>query len=169
MDPAAVARRSLARHGDVRTESTPIEYTATPFETTIEISEDTTQLTILLPTLRAVVQGETVGDAVADGWFETLSRRLADAPKATSLSATTIELSIDREPSVVRVQYWVSHQAPAQLAETITALVQFTEGTYLQGAIPGYEYDDPIASMLSQASEQAGSDGVDPTHGGTPL
>ncbi|MFB6305150.1 MAG: DUF5813 family protein, partial [Haloferacaceae archaeon] len=32
------------------------------------------------------------------------------------------------------------------------------EGTYVQGIIPGYEYTEPVASVLSEARRAAGAE-----------
>jgi len=36
------------------------------------------------------------------------------------------------------------------------ALIDFVEGTYVQGVIPGYEYTAPVSDLLSAARQQGG-------------
>jgi len=46
-------------------------------------------------------------------------------------------------------------------------VIDYVEGTYVQGVIPGYEYGEPVAGLLDRAQQNADSD--DATRGGTPL
>ena len=39
------------------------------------------------------------------------------------------------------------------------ALIDFVEGTYVQGVIPGYEYTEPLDGLLSAARRQGDSGG----------
>ena len=41
--------------------------------------------------------------------------------------------------------------ALARAVEDAAALVEYVEGTYVQGVIPGYEYGDPVAGLLDRA------------------
>ncbi|MEF8975818.1 MAG: DUF5813 family protein, partial [Halapricum sp.] len=43
--------------------------------------------------------------------------------------------------------------------------VEYVEGTYVEGAVPGYDYEPPVADLLNQA-QSGGSQG---DRGGTPL
>jgi len=36
------------------------------------------------------------------------------------------------------------------------ALVNYVEGTYVQGLIPGYEYVDPVAGLVDRARQAGG-------------
>ena len=35
-------------------------------------------------------------------------------------------------------------------------MIDFVEGTYVQGVIPGYEYTEPVSDLLSAARQQGG-------------
>ncbi len=163
------ARQALSRHDGFDTDTEPTAYQQTPFTVTTTVGETTVIVEAGLPTLDAVVTDTDVGAAVADGWYETLALRLADVAPATKWDAADIETSVERTNKRVRAVYQFPLRYPRRVGEDIAAIAQFVEGTYLQGVIPGYEYDDPVAGLLARASDQAGSDDVDPTRGGTPL
>jgi len=93
------------------------------------------EVTVRTPTLQAATADE-VGDAVRDGWFETFERRLEDAPKATRVAVDVDEYT-----------------------------VEYVEGTYVEGIIPGYNYVGVVADLMDSAST-GGSEG---SRGGTPL
>lgn len=163
------ARQALSRHDGFDTDTDPTAYHRTPFAVTVSVGETTAIVEADLPTLDAVVTGATVGPAVADGWYDTLALRLADVAPATRWDADQIETSIQRADGTVRAVYQFPLRYPRRVGDDAAAIAQFVEGTYLQGVVPGYEYDDPVAGLLARASDQAGSDDVDPTRGGTPL
>ena len=164
-----LARQALSRHDGFNTDTDPIAYQQTPFAVTTTVGETTVIVEAELPTLNAVVTDTDVGPAVANGWYETLTLRLADIAPATKWDATDIETRVERTDECVRAVYQFPLRYPRRAGEDVAAIAQFVEGTYLQGVIPGYEYDDPVAGLLARASDQAGSDDVDPTRGGTPL
>lgn len=118
-------------------------------------------VTVRVPTLSAVTTGE-VGDAVADGWFETLERRLEDAPKATRADVELGTFDVERDGEDVYVTYGFELGNADRAAEIAKAFVEYVEGTYVEGVIPGYEYESPVDDLISDASH-------DGSGGGTPL
>lgn len=138
--------------------------TATPFEAVARAESDDESapetdeewaftVTVVVPTLSAATE-EAVGDAVEEGWYDTFERRLADAYDVTR---ATGEVGVERttaegEPAV---RVTLSFGAPArQGVADAAALVNFVEGTYLQGTVPGYTYRDPVARLLSAARQR---------------
>jgi len=120
-------------------------------------------VTVRVPTLDAAA-ADDVGEAVEDGWFETLERRLEDAPKATRADVELDTFDVERDSEDVYVTFgfeWGNADRAADIAKTF---VEYVEGTYVEGVVPGYEYESPVADLLSSASQ--GSEG---NRGGTPL
>jgi hypothetical protein len=124
----------------------------------------TYMVTVKAPTLDAATADE-VGDAVRSGWFETLERRLEDAPKATRVAVDLDEFSLERDGGDIVVTYQFSLGGEREAADVTKAVVEYVEGTYVESIIPGYEYVGVVAELLQSASSGA-SEG---TRGGTPL
>jgi len=164
----ADAERALAAHEAVAPTDGDYAVTSTVFNATVTASGDEESgtrwtVTVTVPSLVAATS-DPVGEAVADGWFQTLERRLADAPAATRADLELADLSVERRglEVVVRFAYdWPDADRAVAIAKT---LVEYVEGTYVEGIIPGYSYEEPVTNLLSQAET-----GGDATRGGTPL
>jgi len=50
-------------------------------------------------------------------------------------------------------------------ADVAKAFVEYVEGTYVEGIVPGYSYEGKVADLVSDASSGGGDGEV----GGTPL
>jgi hypothetical protein len=122
------------------------------------------EVTVRAPTLDAAT-ADDVGDAVRSGWFETLERRLEDAPKATRVAVELDDFSLERGDQEVIATYQFSLGGEREAADVAKAFVEYVEGTYVEGIVPGYEYVGVVAELLQSASSGA-SEG---TRGGTPL
>jgi hypothetical protein len=118
-------------------------------------------VTVEVPTLTAAVDGE-VGDAVVEGWLETFERRLAEAPKSTRASVDP-DLSVAVDRDAVTVTYEFELGSERQGLDVAKAFVEYVEGTYVEGVVPGYDYRPPVSDLLSGASQGDGD------RGGTPL
>jgi hypothetical protein len=119
-------------------------------------------VTVRVPTLDGAT-ADDVGDAVQDGWFETLERRLEDAPKATRADVELETFDVEQDGEDVYVTFgfeWGNADKAADIAKTF---VEYVEGTYVEGVIPGYEYVSPVADLVDSASQEGGGGG------GTPL
>jgi hypothetical protein len=123
-----------------------VAVTTTPFEATVVVG-DTIVLSIWLPTLDAAVADETVAPVVEDGWFDTLERRLENVPDVTS---TEVNLDVAREDATVAVETTLDSD-PARVPDDAKAIVDFVEGTWVQGMVPGYDYEGPGAELLAAA------------------
>lgn len=115
---------------------------------------------ITVPSLEAAVTGETVAPVVAEGWLETFERRLADVFDVAR-TASDAEPTVEADGETVRVALEYVARDAAQGVADAKALVEYVEGTYAQGLVPGYEYDGPAAKLLENARErgQLGGDG----------
>lgn len=169
-------RRAFERHDafEASDEST-FDVITTPFETDVTATPPEQDgrdaqivITVSLPTLDATTE-ETVGDTVADGWFETLELRLEDAydaPNTDPVESPTVKRGDDIIEATFRFRAWTASNG----VDNAKALVDYVEGTYVQGVIPGYTYEDPVRSLLTRAREHGGDEGADgAAHGGTPL
>jgi len=121
-------------------------------------------VTIDVPTLSAAVDGD-VGPALAEGWLDTFERRLADAPKATRASVDIEAFTVTAEAETVTIEYRFTLGNPDQAADVAKTFVEYAEGTYVEGVVPGYDYLPPVSRLL----EDAQSGGAEGERGGTPL
>lgn len=142
-----------------RSEGESFLVASTPFDAVVEVGETEDRMVgsfrveVQLPMLDAVVIGETVAPVVEDGWYETLERRLADAHKVTRTDTAT-QADVSREGDTVVVAFTFQDGDPENAPEDAKAFVEFVEGTWVQGAVPGYEYDDPVAELLDRAEQE---------------
>lgn len=160
-DRLEAAERALATQGGFERRDGSFAATSTPFaaEVTLESTADAVryELELELPTLDAVVAGESVADVVLDGWFETLDRRLQDVDGALRAEAAEPQVVLDEATETVTVIAAFETPRPDHGAEDAAALVGFVEGTYMEGLIPGYTYREPVAGLLEQARERSGA------------
>lgn len=153
-DPEA----ALAEHAAYERDETGHELTTTVFDTVVETDEagkngeTRYRVVVRLPTLDAVVEGETVAEVVEDGWFETLELRLDD-PTQVMAGRSAVETDVSRAGSEVRVEMSFASARPERAAENAKSLAEFVEGTWVQGIVPGYDYGEPAASLLDRASQ----------------
>ena len=138
--------------------------TTTTFETTVTATADGDSVqyavTVLVPTLDAATV-EEIGDVLAESWEGTLTRRLEEAPKATRARVDLDAFSVVEEGDELRIEYTFTWNNPTKAVEIAKTFAEYVEGTYVEGIVPGYEYESPVSSLISEAS-QAGE-------GGTPL
>ncbi|MFB6104798.1 MAG: DUF5813 family protein [Halobacteriaceae archaeon] len=124
------------------------------FEAVAVPGSETVTVTVEVPTIDAVVVGD-VADVVVDGWYETLVRRLDGVTTATA--ATVAAPTVERLSEQVVVGMEVTPR-PDHVAEDVVAVVNFVEGTWVGGIIPGYDYVDEIEGLRIQAAETGGTD-----------
>ena len=159
---AAATRDALEPRSDgygVTTTRFDARVTAAPSATTDWATAFTVRVEV--PTLSAAVDGE-VGDAVESGWLETFERRLAEAPKATRASVDP-DLSVAVAGDAVTVIYEFEFGSEGRGLDVAKTFVEYVEGTYVEGVVPGYDYRPPVSDLLSQAGQGEGE------RGGTPL
>lgn len=142
--------------------------TATNFEATVRASADGDgddraefAVTVEVPTLSAATE-EEVGDAVAEGWYETFELRMGDAYDVTRVADGSHR--VEREGRDVRVGF--EFTAPVRSGvDDAAALIDYVEGTYVQGTVPGYTYLPPVEGLLAAARRRGRSDEVDRSTG----
>lgn len=160
-DPAEAAERALAAHESFERDGEDFVATTTPFDATVTLASTEGAVRfvveVVLPTLDAVVVGETVAAVVRDGWFETLQRRLEDVDGALRNSAGPLDIDRDEAAGTVTVRSSFDSARPDDGAEDAAALVGYVEGTFLEGIIPGYTYREPVAGLLERARERSGA------------
>ncbi|MFB6121966.1 MAG: DUF5813 family protein [Haloferacaceae archaeon] len=135
------------------------ESVTTPFEGRVDVSSaeggrHRFVVTVRVPTLSAVVEGD-VASVVEDGWYETFALRLEDAD-GVMRRERGVDPAVERVDDAVVVEASFEDVNERRAVDDAAALVDYVEGTYVQGVIPGYDYTDPVAGLLSRAEESAG-------------
>ncbi|WP_435124426.1 DUF5813 family protein [Halobaculum sp. D14] len=139
------------------------ESTSTAFDAVVTAAERDDgrvafDVTVTVPTLQAVTAGD-VADVVADGWYETFERRVADIGAVT-------EADRDLSPSTVRgdgdatVTAAFTDLDERRGVNDAAAVIDYVGGTYVQGVIPGYDYEEPVSGLIDTARAAANSDGI---------
>ncbi|RQG98034.1 DUF5813 family protein [Natrarchaeobius chitinivorans] len=173
--PTAV-ERALEAHDAFAVSGEGYELETTVFETAVTATETTDErdgrftVVVTLPTLDAAVANETVAPVVEDGWFETLERRLADVFTVAHTNAHEDPI-VERDATDVSVTLEYASWNAREGVEDAKALVEYVEGTFAQGIVPGYEYRGPAATLLESAQsrgQQAEEDGTG-ANGGMPM
>ncbi len=161
------AAAALRHHEAVEERDGRYGIDSTVFDATVSASEAGDRhrwtVTVTVPSLAAATS-DPVGDAVAEGWFDTFERRLSDAPKATRAPLDLERLTVERRGIDVVVIFEFTWDGPGRAVDIAKTLVEYVEGTYVEGTIPGYTYEPPVTDLLSQADT-----GGDAERGGTPL
>ena len=161
-DIPADVERAFEAHDSLTVQGEDVTVATTAFDGTVTASagEAGVRYTVRVevPTLDAATADE-VGDAVAADWLRTLRRRLEGAPKATRVTVELDSFTVDTEGKTAHIEYEFTHRRPSTAAAVATTFVEYVEGTYVEGIVPGYEYEQPVASLLSQAS-QGGESGT---------
>lgn len=149
--------RTFTRHEAYEAADGPtFAVTTTPFEAVVAVRAGetvTAEVTVWTPTLSAATD-DHVADVVEDGWLDTFERRMEDADQALS-AGREVDPSVSREGDEVVVEASVEAGSPGTAAGDARALVEYAEGTYMEGVIPGYDYVGPVAG-LRQRARQAG-------------
>jgi len=160
-ESTASIERAFERHEAYEREGDAFVVSTTAFDGRVTaVDGGVYTVTVRLPTIQATTVDE-VGEAVADGWFDTLQWRLEDAPKATRATVELARFDVERDGEDVFVTYGFESDDPDRAARIAKTFVEYAEGTYVEGVIPGYEYESPVADLLERASQGEG--------GGTPL
>ncbi|RQG98816.1 DUF5813 family protein [Natrarchaeobius oligotrophus] len=171
--PASV-ERELEAHEAFEPTADGYELTTTVFDATVTASEAEGErdgrftATVVLPTLDAAVADEAVASVVEDGWFETLERRLADV-FTVAHTDTHDEPIVERDATDVTVTLGYVAWNAREGVEDAKALVEYVEGTFAQGIVPGYEYRGAAATLLENAQSRGQSASEDGGRGGMPM
>ncbi|WP_418281083.1 DUF5813 family protein [Halorubrum sp. DTA98] len=161
--PPDRVRRAFADHGSFERETDDqwvSVTTAFDGDVTVEPLEDGRlrfEITVRVPVLSAVTT-DHVADVVEDGWSETFERRVVDVGGVTR-GDHEFDPDVERDGDEIVVTLSLVEINERRGVDDAGALIDFVEGTYVQGVIPGYEYTEPVASVLSSARQQ-GSGGT---------
>ncbi|RLM88895.1 hypothetical protein D3D02_10240 [Halobellus sp. Atlit-38R] len=166
-DAVARARRAAEQHDSFeRLDDGRYAVTTTAFDGEVVIDSDggaaVFAITVRVPMLDAVTE-DHVAPVVEDGWFDTLALRLEDvdgAFRGTDDPDVTVER--DGEHAVLNVE--LTDLDANRAAADAVAAVEYVEGTYVEGIIPGYDYTEPVTHLIQRAASTGGG-----TKGGTPL
>jgi hypothetical protein len=116
-------------------------------------------VTVIAPTLSAATAGE-VADVVETGWFETFELRVGDVGGVLR-GDRDLAPAARRTDDRVIVESTFADLDPRRGVADALALINFVEGTYVQGVVPGYEYEGAVAELVTSARRTGGSDGVE--------
>jgi hypothetical protein len=160
------AERSLTDHGAFEERGEEYAVTTTVFDAVVRVGTagDTLsyRVAVAVPTLDAAVEGEDVAPVVQEGWFETFERRIEHLDGTTRVDTGPPNVTLDLDAGEVRVEIGFETNLPARGTEDAKALVDFVEGTYLQGIVPGYEYREPVAGLIQRAADRSKGSGGPP-------
>jgi len=165
-DPSLPGRvRRAARDHDAVDDDGPdgtLAVTSTPFDAAVAVAEADDgrvefDVTVSVPTLSAVVEDD-VADVVEDGWLDTFERRIAAVGDVTA-AGHDLDPTVERDGDEVTVAESIRDVNERRGLNDAVALVDFVEGTYVQGVIPGYEYGEPVTGLIGRARAAGGDDG----------
>ncbi|ELZ33298.1 hypothetical protein C474_04440 [Halogeometricum pallidum JCM 14848] len=157
------ARRALRDHDSFeKRDGSTYEWTATAFDGRVDVGEDggeiTFDVTVRVPML-ADVTADAVAPVVEDGWYETFELRVEDVGGVTK-KEREFDVDVTREGTSAVVRTSLSDINERRGVEDAGAVIDYVEGTYVQGIIPGYEYTDPVAGLINRATDAANSEGT---------
>ncbi|SNR24701.1 DUF5813 family protein [Halorubrum vacuolatum] len=156
--PPGRVRRAFASHGsfeqvrDARWEST-----TTAFEGAVDVADAEDgrirfDVTVTVPTLSATAADE-IAEVVEEGWYETFELRVVDVGAVTR-KEHEFDPDVERTGEEITVAFSFTDINERRGVDDAGALIDFVEGTYVQGVIPGYEYVEPVSDLLSAARRQ---------------
>jgi hypothetical protein len=163
------AREAFEAHDSVTATAEGFAVESTVFDGFLTASEGpdwkhTYTVTVYVPSLGEATADE-VGAAVEENWQDTLTRRLEDAPQATRSSVEIHDFEVEDLGGELQITYSFEWGEPRRATEIGKTFVEYVEGTYVEGIVPGYEYEPPVSDLLSSASQSED----DAKRGGTPL
>ncbi|ESS05608.1 MAG: hypothetical protein A07HB70_02085 [uncultured archaeon A07HB70] len=135
--------------------------TTTTFDAEVAVSvaesgETRLEAEVRMPMLSAVVEGD-VAEVVEDGWYDTLVRRVVDVGGVTA-GDHDLDPTVERADGEAVARVTLVDIDPTRGAADAKAFVDFVEGTYVQGIIPGYEYTEPAAGLVAEGRRAAGEE-----------
>ena len=158
------ALRAFRRHDSLtdpeETDGDGVAVTTTPFDARITAVPGADgrivfDVTASVPTLSAVVESE-VAPVVEDGWADTFRRRVEDIGAVTE-GDHDLSPTVERTGGELVVTATLSDLDHDRGTNDAVAVVDYVEGTYVQGVIPGYEYTEPVDGLIQAARAAGGS------------
>jgi len=142
--------RADGRSGDGKA----FEPTANDWDATVTVHDGVVDVVVVVPTLDAATNDE-VADVVEDGWYDTFERRVRDADSVTRADDVDVT-DVSRAGGDITVELTMDPRS-GKAAEDALALVNYVEGTWFQGVVPGYDYVEAVQAMREQAARNAQS------------
>ena len=134
------------------------ESTATTFDGTVEASDVDGQIRfdieVRVPLLNSVTEDE-VAAVVEDGWFETFELRVTDIG-GVFRTERDLEPAVRRQSETIVVETSFEDINERRGVDDAAAVIDYVEGTFVQGIIPGYEYTDPVSGIIDRARTTGG-------------
>jgi hypothetical protein len=157
------ARRAFRDHDSFeQVDETTYEWTATAFDGRVTAGADGGEIafavTVRVPMLDAAVEDD-VALVVEDGWYETFELRVEDVGGVTK-KEHDFDVDVSREGSTAVVSTSFTDIDERRGVADAGAVIDYVEGTYVQGIIPGYEYTEPVSGLVQRATDAANSDGA---------
>ncbi|MUV61834.1 DUF5813 family protein [Halobacterium sp. CBA1126] len=146
--------QEFAGHGRFERSDGAFVPTTNDWEATVSVDDGTVEITVVVPTLDAATNDD-VADVVEDGWYDTFERRAGDADSVTLANDVDVE-SVSREGGDITVEITFAPRT-GKAADDALALVNYVEGTWFEGVIPGYDYVEKVDQMRQQAAQNAES------------
>ncbi|MFC4357606.1 DUF5813 family protein [Halobium salinum] len=149
------AERAFADHGSFEAlDDGRYEAVTTPFDGTVVVfdagdGEIGFDVEVRVPMLDAVAADE-VAPVVEEGWYETFERRMEDLGGVTA-AEHNLDPAVETVDSEAVVTVGFTDLNERRGVDDAAAVVDYVEGTFVQGMIPGYDYVDPAASLLERA------------------
>lgn len=149
------AERALRTNDAFEGDGNEFSVVTSPFDATVRLAGAAGtvayRVVVRVPTIDDVVRDEQVAPVVQEGWFETLERRLEDVGGVTRVEPNEPIVTLERAEGEVVIETAFETAVAAYGVEDAKAIVDYVEGTYMEGVIPGYEYRDPVAGMIHRA------------------
>lgn len=135
-------------------QTTPYTVTTTPFDAIVEprpVHDRLVRFRIVVevPMIDAVTE-DHVAEVVEEGWYDTFERRIEDIGAVTKRDRD-LEPSVRTDGEAAIVTETIEDRNVSRGLDDAKAIVDYVEGTYVQGIIPGYEYTEPVSVLISRA------------------
>ena len=133
--------------------------TTNDWDATVVVEDGAVTVTVRVPTLSAsVTEHEDVAPVVEDGWLEKLALRLDDATNVTRAEAQG-DPTVERDDGDVVFEATIDAR-PGNVADDALAVVNYVEGTWFEGIIPGYDYREDVQDLRDRAAGNAQADQI---------
>lgn len=143
-------REALEAHPAIEPRDDEYTVATAELDNTVTVAYGELVVTVRLPSLAEVVCDDEPADVVVDSWFEALERLLCDAESVLVTEAAADPVVV-HGATTVEATYRLTGEDADALVTDAKALVDYAVGTYLQSAIPGYEYAEPMRGLLGRA------------------
>ena len=158
-------RRAFRDHGTFeRAEDGGYRAATTPLDGRVEVSPGADGRIEFVVTVRVPMLSDVADDVapiVEDGWYETFELRIEDVGGITRADHD-LEPAVRRSGDEAVVEASFADLNERRGVDDANAVINFVEGTYVQGIIPGYDYEEPVSNLISRARSAAGTDDEGP-------